>query len=396
LNEAESFPSLDVVYTPMHGVGWKFAAEIALKVNNCTLTPVSEQIDPDPDFPTVRFPNPEEDGALQLAFETADRAGGNTVIANDPDADRFAVAQKIDNSWQRFTGDQIGVLLADYLLENELRRNNQRKIVMLCSAVSSGMLKKMIDAAGSRFHFEETLTGFKWIGNRAKQLQDEGLLALFGYEEALGYMFPEVSWDKDGIAAMSTFLSALSYWRTQGLDPGEKLRRLYQVYGYHESINTYFISPSPNYTKEVFLKIRSSDAISRMSFGSYKIVKWRDVTKGTECGAWENKLPRDHTSEMLKFHLVEADSPATDKEAMDKVVDGMPTEILFTIRASGTEPKVKLYLECSSSSEDKAVHHATKMFSTILEGWISPLGQELRHSGRATSSSNRPINVVIS
>ena len=378
----------------MHGVGWPVVADIALRVNNCTLIPVAEQIHPNPNFPTVKFPNPEEDGALQLAFDTADRANENTVIANDPDADRFAVAQKISGSWRRFTGDQVGVLLADYLLENELETNAQREVVMLCSAVSSEMLKKMVEAAGSRFHFEETLTGFKWIGNRAKQLQDDGCVALFGYEEALGYMFPDVSWDKDGIAALSAFLCARLHWRKQGLDPWSKLQQLYQKFGHHESINTYFISPSPNYTKQVFAQIRDSDAMTRLSLGSYKITKWRDITNGREHGVWQNKLPLDKTSEMLKFNLTEDDSMAAARFPSEKAVETRKTEISFTIRASGTEPKVKLYLESSSSTEDTAAHHASQVFSAIVKEWISPFGQELRHTGTATSSSNWAIPVA--
>ncbi len=379
----------------MHGVGWGIAAETALRVNNRTLIPVPEQIHPDPEFPTVKFPNPEEDGALQLAFDTADRAGERIVIANDPDADRFAVAQKIGNSWRRFTGDQVGVLLADYLLQKELQGQKQRNVVMLCSAVSSGMLKKMTEAAGSRFHFEETLTGFKWIGNRARQLQDNGFVALFGYEEALGYMFPEVSWDKDGIAAMSTFLFALSHWKKQGLNPWEKLHQLYHRYGYHESINTYFISPSPDYTKGFFARIRESEAIFKSKLGSYKVVRWRDVTNGTESGYWENKLPQDRSSEMLKFHLVEAETATSMKATSNEIVNAGPVEVSFTIRASGTEPKIKLYLECSSSTEDQAIQHAARVFSDIIEEWIVPFGRGLQHSGKATSSSNQAIVVAL-
>lgn len=379
----------------MHGVGWGIAAETALRVNNRTLIPVPEQIHPDPQFPTVKFPNPEEDGALQLAFDTADRAGEKIVIANDPDADRFAVAQKIDGNWRRFTGDQVGVLMADYLLENELQGQSQRKVVMLCSAVSSGMLKKMIEAAGSRFHFEETLTGFKWIGNRARKLQDDGFAALFGYEEALGYMFPEVSWDKDGIAALSTFLFALSRWRKQELDPWKKLHQLYHKYGYHEGINTYFVSPSLSYTKGFFARIRESEAISQSSLDSYKVFRWRDVTNGTEYGYWENKLPQDRTSEMLKFDLVEAGTATSMKTTSNELVNARPAEVSFTIRASGTEPKIKLYLECSSSTEEQAVQHAARAFSGIIEEWIRPFGQRLQHSGKATSSSNRAIVVAI-
>lgn len=379
----------------MHGVGWTLAAEVAMRVNNCTLIPVAEQVHPNPDFPTVKFPNPEEDGALQLAFNTADSVGETIVMANDPDADRFAVAQKIDSGWRRFTGDQLGVLLADYLLENELQTSKRRDVVMLCSAVSSGMLKKMLKAAGPRFHFEGTLTGFKWIGNRADQLQHGGLHPLFGYEEALGYMFPGISWDKDGIAALSVFLCALSVWRQQGLDPWGRLEQLYQRYGHHESINTYFVSPSPSHTKQFFAGIRGSEALSRMSLGSYRIIKWRDPTNGVESGTWEENLPLDKTSEMLQFQLGEDETTATTKPAPMKAPDAWPTEVSFTIRASGTEPKVKVYLEASGRIEDDVFHHAAHVFSALLREWISPFGKELRHSGTAVSSSGRLISITV-
>jgi phosphoglucomutase len=374
----------------MHGVGWPMAAEVSLKVNNCTLIPVAEQVHPNPDFPTVKFPNPEEDGALKLAFETADRAGENIVLANDPDADRFAVAEKINGSWRRYTGDQVGVLLADYVLENECQTSNTNKVVMLCSAVSSRMLGKMIDVAGPRFHFEDTLTGFKWIGNRADQLRQQGFLPLFGYEEALGYMFPEISWDKDGIAALSIFLCALSHWREQGLDPGRKLEQLYQKHGYHESINTYFLSPSSQHTKELFGGIRQLDALKQLRLGPYEIIKWRDVTNGVEFGKWDKKLPVDKTSQMLQFQLIDYGDRVPTSQ---KPTNPNQTEIFFTIRASGTEPKVKVYLEASGRLEDDAVRHAALVFSALVGEWILPLSRDFSHNGTATSSSGHVFPV---
>src|SRR5947209_701357 len=104
MDEVAIHPTIGGVYTPMHGVGWAVVAGIVLQVNHTTLIPVPEQVQPNPDFPTVKFPNPEEDGALQLAFDTADRANQSIVIASDPDADRFAAAQKVGGTWRRFTG----------------------------------------------------------------------------------------------------------------------------------------------------------------------------------------------------------------------------------------------------------------------------------------------------
>ena len=385
-------PLIACIYTPIHGVGWSTMSEVALTANYCTLIPVGEQVFPDPDFPTVEFPNPEEEGALNLAYYHAEEVKLNLILANDPDADRFAVAQVIDDKLHRFTGDQIGALLADYLIERELsKNNNSSKYAMLCSAVSSGMLKRMVKAAGPRFHFEETLTGFKWIGNRAQQLEkNEGYTVLLGYEEALGYMFPSISYDKDGIAAASTFLCALDHWRSQGIVSAySKLQSLYANYGYHESINTYFTSESPTYTRAFFDKIRCPDPdASAERIGQFRILRFRDITNGVQEGDWQDAapLPKDKSSQMLTFHL----------EFTSEEQDFPKDIVAFTIRASGTEPKVKVYLECPSKHERQAQLLARRAFDTIVNSWILPYGAGLSHSGSITSSSGQKIKVETS
>ncbi|KAI4138698.1 MAG: hypothetical protein LQ341_004545, partial [Variospora aurantia] len=189
----------------MHGVGLRYMAGIVKQLGlETSMLVVQQQAQPDPDFPTVRYPNPEENGALDLAMSTAEAEDIRLILANDPDADRFAAAENVDGVWHQFTGDQIGVLLAHWLFT--VRSPMGKDDVMLTSAVSSQMLSFIGDREG--FTVQETLTGFKWLGNAAKDLEKQGKNVHFAYEEALGYMFPNVVHDKDGIAAAMNFLSA--------------------------------------------------------------------------------------------------------------------------------------------------------------------------------------------
>jgi phosphomannomutase len=179
---------LAIVHTAMHGVGSAVAERAFAAAGFAPLIPVAEQEQPDPDFPTVSFPNPEEPGALDLSFALAGSRGADIVIANDPDADRCAVAVPTgDRSWRMLRGDEVGILLADALLRKGVRGTYATTIV------SSSMLRALTAARGAAY--AETLTGFKWISRAAPDLA-------YGYEEALGYaVAPRLVRDKDGISA---------------------------------------------------------------------------------------------------------------------------------------------------------------------------------------------------
>jgi len=157
--------NLPFTYTPMHGVGLGMFERFAVANHlSSAMHVVSSQKDPDPAFPTVRFPNPEEKGAMDEAMKTADGHDDSLILANDPDADRFAAAEKVDGRWQQLTGNQIGVLLASHVLEENARTVPAiEQPTMLASTVSSRMLARMAAVDGT-FRFEETLTGFKWLG----------------------------------------------------------------------------------------------------------------------------------------------------------------------------------------------------------------------------------------
>ncbi|MCJ1392405.1 Phosphoglucomutase-3 [Xylographa bjoerkii] len=346
------------VYTAMHGVGLSFLHESLKRIVVCDARSkhmtqsdvvheimyiVESQAMPDPDFPTVKYPNPEEQGALDLAKEMANTEGISLIFANDPDADRFAVAEKVAGEWYQFTGDQVGVLLGYYM---STFNSHLKGMTMLTSAVSSQMLAKIGEVEG--FIVEETLTGFKWLGNRAMELGDR---VIYAYEEALGYMLPGIVHDKDGVAAAILFLEACSRWQS----PWSKLQELYEKYGYFETRNTYWRCDDHEVVDSVFAKIRQN--LTEFS-ADRKLERFRDLTNGTDSGTEDNQpiLPTDPNTQMITCWL-----------SGNEHDDG----VRFTIRASGTEPKVKLYLECQSRSQANARIGASEILKLINATWFN-------------------------
>ncbi|MFL6157519.1 MAG: phospho-sugar mutase, partial [Marmoricola sp.] len=209
---------LSIVYTPLHGVGGDVVAHVLRKAGFPDPHVVAEQAVPDPDFPTVAFPNPEEPGAMDLAMELAAAKDADIVVANDPDADRCAVAVPGPHGWQMLRGDEVGALLAQHLIDRG------RHGVFAQSIVSSSLLGAMAAAAGQPH--QETLTGFKWIG------RIPGLA--FGYEEALGYCVdPEHVKDKDGITAALVVLELAAGLKAEGRNLLDALDDLAREHGVH-------------------------------------------------------------------------------------------------------------------------------------------------------------------
>jgi len=219
--------SLRIVYTPMHGVGRLLAERVLRRAGFADLLVVAEQAEPDGRFPTVAFPNPEEPGALDLAQALAVRVGADLILANDPDADRLAVCLPRDGEWAALTGNQVGLLLADFLLEHA---GPGPTPLVVNSIVSSPMLASIAAHYGARF--EATLTGFKWIANAALDLAAaEGTRFVFGYEEALGYTAGPVVRDKDGISAALLFAEMAAHCRAMQETVWDRLARLYRRHG---------------------------------------------------------------------------------------------------------------------------------------------------------------------
>ncbi|HVU92124.1 MAG TPA: phospho-sugar mutase [Jatrophihabitans sp.] len=282
---------LRIVHTAMHGVGTQTLRAVFDRAGFADLTPVPEQARPDPDFPTVAFPNPEEPGALDLALALARERGADVVIANDPDADRCAVAVPVDGQWRMLRGDEVGVLLADALLQQGVRGTYATTIV------SSSMLGALAGRAG--VGYAETLTGFKWISRAAPDL-------VYGYEEALGYaVAPDLVRDKDGISAALRIAERAAGLKAAGSSLPARLEELAAEYGRYV-------------TDQVSIRVEDLAVIADT------MQRVRATPPETLLGApvqVEDLLP---DADVLRWRVPNA-----------RVV----------VRPSGTEPKLKAYLE---------------------------------------------------
>uniref|UniRef100_A0A8C1L4F3 Phosphoglucomutase 2 n=1 Tax=Cyprinus carpio TaxID=7962 RepID=A0A8C1L4F3_CYPCA len=325
-----------VVHTSVHGVGHIFV-QAAFKAFD--LQPpyaVEEQKDPDPEFPTVKYPNPEEgEGVLTLSFALADKEGATVILANDPDADRLAIAEKQERSvgqWRVFSGNELGALLGWWIFQcwkqqKEDGKASIKDVYMLSSTVSSKILRAIAVKEG--FHFEETLTGFKWMGNRAKELLDQGKTVLFAFEEAIGYMCSPAVLDKDGVSAAAIAGEFVSYLASKNRTLSHQLRSIYEEYGYHISKNSYFICHDQDTIKRLFERLRNYDGKNSYpkECGGFAITAVRDLTTGYDSNQPDNKavLPTSKSSQMITFTFANGG--------------------VATMRTSGTEPKIKYYTE---------------------------------------------------
>ncbi|MDB5217893.1 MAG: Phosphomannomutase [Myxococcaceae bacterium] len=326
--------SLRIVYTPMHGVGDVLARLAYADAGFPNVTSVPEQQKPDGRFPTVEFPNPEEKGAMDLSFALARQQKADLVVANDPDADRLAVAlpgAASPTGYVQLTGNQVGALLGHYLLTGGLKHLDRAvaadggEPVVLASIVSSPMLGVMASALGA--HYEEVLTGFKWIANRAMDLKKEkGWRFVFGFEEALGYTVGELVRDKDGISAAVIFAELSAVLRAQGTTVLEHLESLYRRYGL-------FVSSQVNLTRKgaegiaelraIMAKLRKSPP---WSVADQQVVSVRDYQA-------QVIIAKDGSTKPLS--LPKSDVLAFELASGSRII----------ARPSGTEPKAKFYFD---------------------------------------------------
>lgn len=336
---------LKIVYTAMHGVGFPFV-ERAFEVSKLKpVHAVMEQRDPDPEFPTVKFPNPEEGkSCLVLSMKLADDVGSDLILANDPDADRLACAERNPRSgqWRVFNGNELGSLLGWWSVFYYKEKNpgaSMKNCYVLASTVSSKMLRTMSRVDG--FNFEETLTGFKWMGNRSVELMKAGKEILFAFEEAIGFMFSPAVLDKDGVSASAHLATMASYLKVkEKMTLAEKLDELYNTYGYHFSNNSYFLCYEPDKIVRIFERIRNWEGKSgaypqHILAGKYKIASIRDLTTGIDTSEPDGKslLPSSKSSQMITFTLENG--------------------TVITLRTSGTEPKIKYYSEYCAKPEER-------------------------------------------
>lgn len=328
---------IPLVYTPLNGCGAVPFRQMMEDRGFTNWHMVAEQTDPDPNFTTVGYPNPEDPKAFRLSEELGRRVGAELLMATDPDADRFAIELKDDEgNYIPLNGNQTGYLLVNYILEGHKDAGTlPKKGAMIKSIVTSTMSTEIAKAYGVEMF--ETLTGFKNICGRIPSLQKEGYTCLFGYEESVGYAASPMIRDKDGISAGMLVAEAAAYYRRQGKTLWNVLQELYQKYGF-------YAEDEPNLILE---GIAGSQRIGRMmtyvrehlpqEAAGAKVVKIIDYKEGYE------DIP---PSDVLRFFL--------DNDSW------------FAIRPSGTEPKIKFYFYTKQNSREEALTVNRKIREEVM------------------------------
>ena len=326
---------LSIVYTPVHGSGNVPVRRILKEVGISNVSVVKEQELPDPAFSTVKVPNPEEPDTFTLAFKLAGEVGASVIFATDPDCDRLGVAvKKADGEWQLLTGNQIGCVLLHYILS---ARKKQGLLPENGAAVKSIVSTSLANRIAASFGVEmfETLTGFKFIGEKIQQFQDTGSHTfLFGFEESYGYLSCTFVRDKDGVNASMLIAEVACACQAQGITLYDYVQQIFAEYGYYVEKVVSVTLPGKEglgKMKEIMKNLRSNHPAS---LAGLKVLAVRDYLTGvrTENGASApTGLP---TSDVLYFEL----------EGGNWVC----------VRPSGTEPKIKLYINSNAESQPAA------------------------------------------
>ena len=314
--------SLTIVYTPLHGVAGALTTAALRRSGRDEVRSVAAQADPDPGFPTVEFPNPEEPGALDLARAAARELDADLVLANDPDGDRLAAALPENGGWRALTGNQIGALMGHYVLT---QYTGNATPLVVSSIVSSPMLAEIAEHRGARY--EATLTGFKWICNAALALtEDEELEFVFGYEEALGFTVGDLVRDKDGIGAAVIFADLAAGLRAEGRTVRDQLDGLYRDYGLWVSVQRSVLLEGDEGQERIDAAMRRIGETQPDELAGRSVTAVTDFRVGAEHRPWW--LPE---TPLVRMQI----------EGGSRVL----------VRPSGTEPKLKFYADLRRSLE---------------------------------------------
>ena len=333
--------SLTIAYTPLHGVSWKTVKRIFELSGVTDVVTVQSQLHPDPNFPSTPFPNPEEAGSLDLLFEVARNSKADIAVANDPDGDRLAIGVPTTNGeWRILTGDEVGALLCNRILESTTGQN--RKVVS--SVVSSSLIGKI--AKEAEVEHSQTLTGFKWIISEA--YRDPTKKTVFSYEEALGYAVCDSVRDKDGISAALLFIEMAEDLARKNLTILDQINNLSLKHGLHVSRSQALRISDQGSFSQINFAARLLDRKPPESLGGLHIQEFCDYDQAASTAGL--LLPQ---SNMVRLIL--------------------ETGIRILIRPSGTEPVVKVYLEkIVKVEEGQDIDHERSLtnftFDSIEEG----------------------------
>lgn len=329
---------LKIVYTPLHGTGYRLASRILKEIGFKNVFVVPEQQEPDGDFPTVSYPNPEDPKAFKMALDLAKKVDADIVLANDPDADRIGVHVKDNKTGEYilFNGNMIGLTVAEYLITNQREKGIlPQNPALIKTIVSSNMTDQICQKNGVALY--EVLTGFKNIAAKIREFEaDNSHKCIMGYEESYGCLIGDHARDKDGIIVDMLLAEAAAYYKTKGMTLWDAMLEMYKKYGYYREAQVSIVmegADGAEKIKQIMENLRNNPV---NKIGEFEVLKIKD------CLA--------HTIKDLKT----GDVSPWDLPKSNVLYYEMANDFWCAVRPSGTEPKIKFYMGVKGESLEEA------------------------------------------
>ena len=334
----EQGKKLKVVYTPLHGTGNTIAGRLFKEIGMENVYVVPEQKDPDGEFPTVSYPNPEDKAAFKLALELAKKEDADVVLATDPDADRLGIFAKDAKTgeYMEYTGNMSALLIAEYRIEQMKEKGILPEDGMFITTIVSSDLAKAI-AKYYNLECIEVLTGFKNIGRIMRQEEEKnGMKYVFGFEESYGCLIGDYARDKDGIAAVMALCEAACYYASKGKTLWDAMEDIYKKYGYYKEAQVSIVMEGAEGAEKIQEMMTNMRNTPVEKIGEYKVLTFKDVEK-------------DYVKDMVTGEESKIGLPKSNV-----LYYALEDNNWCCVRPSGTEPKIKLYMGVKGTSDEDA------------------------------------------
>lgn len=343
--------NLKVVYTPLHGTGNTIAERLLREIGIKNLYVVPEQKEPDGNFPTVDYPNPEDPKAFKLALELAKKVDADVVLATDPDADRLGIFAKDSKTgeYKNYTGNMSALLIAEYRISQMQEKEMLPQDGMMIKTIVSSNLTDAI-ANNYGLHLYEVLTGFKNIGAiMRKEEECNGKKYVFGFEESYGCLIGDYARDKDGIAAVMALCEAACYYKEKGFTLWDQMINIYEKYGYYKETQVAIVREGSQGAKEIENMMTSTRNKDVEKIGNYKVLKFKDIDK-------------DYVKDMVTGEITKSGLPKSNVLYYE-----LEDNSWCCVRPSGTEPKIKLYMGIKADTEKEADRELEELKEAMVE-----------------------------
>lgn len=334
----EQGKELKVVYTPLHGTGNTVAEKLLNEIGLQNVYVVPEQKDPDGNFPTVDYPNPEDPKAFKLALELAKKVDADVVLATDPDADRLGIFAKDTKTgeYKNYTGNMSALLIAEYRISQMKEKGILPENGLFITTLVSSDLAKAI-AKNYNLYCAEVLTGFKNIGKVIREAEKKkDKTYVFGYEESYGCLIGDYARDKDGISAVMALCEAACYYRAQGKTLWDAMQDIYKKYGYYKEAQVSIVLEGVDGAKKIQEMMTNMRSNLVEKIGEYKVLTFKDVKE-------------DIVKDMLTGEVTKTGLPTSNV-----LYYALEDNAWCCVRPSGTEPKIKLYMGVKGTSNEDA------------------------------------------